>query len=235
MLPVSNKCLTHGLGCARVRPMAEALQPRRERILRYLARRMGAGGPPPSVREVASAAGLRSSQTAHHHLRKLEEEGYVVREAGRAKMLWLTEKGWEAAGRIALMGTIAAGRGLEAVAVDEAYSLASELLVARSGRQRYLLRVVGQSMVGARIEDGDLLVVEEDEAPPDGAVIVALLRGGEEVTVKRLYREEEGMVRLRPENGDHEELVLPSEDVQVQGRVAYVVHPPKRSAAGGGA
>jgi repressor LexA len=214
--------------------MAESLPPRRERILRYLARRVGAGGPPPSVREVASAAGLRSSQAAHHHLRKLEEEGYVVREAGRAKMLWLTEKGWEAAGRIALMGRIAAGRGLEAVAVDEAYSLAAELLAARSGRRRYLLRVVGQSMVGARIEDGDLLVVEEDETPPDGAVIVALLRGGEEVTVKRLYREEGGTVRLRPENGEHEELILPSEDVRVQGRVVYVVHPPDKRAAGGG-
>jgi repressor LexA len=91
------------------------------------------------------------------------------------------------------MGRIAAGRGLEAVAVDEAYSLLAELLAARSGRRRYLLlRVVGQSMVGARIEDGDLLVVEEDEAPLDGAVIVALLGNGEEVTLKRLYREEGG-------------------------------------------
>ena len=187
------------------------------------------------MREVATAAGLRSSQTAHHHLRKLEEEGYVVREAGRAKMIWLTDKGWEAAGRIALMGRIAAGRGLEAVAVDEAYSLLAELLAARSGRRRYLLRVVGQSMVGARIEDGDLLVVEEDEAPLDGAVIVALLGDGEEVTVKRLYREERGTVRLRPENGDHEELVLPAEDVRVQGRVVYVVAPPEEKAAGGGA
>jgi phage repressor protein C with HTH and peptisase S24 domain len=51
--------------------------------------------------------------------------------------------------------------------------------------------------------------------------------------VKRLYRGEGGTVRLRRENGDHEELVLPSEDVRVQGRVAYVVHPPKRRAAGG--
>jgi repressor LexA len=144
------------------------------------------------VREVATAAGLRSSQTAHHHLRKLEE-GYVVREAGRAKMIWLTDRGWEAAGRVALMGRIAAGRGLEAVAVDGAYPLLAELLAVRSGRRRYLLlRVVGQSMVGARIEDGDLLVVEEDEAPLDGAVIVALLGNGEEVTLKRLYREEGG-------------------------------------------
>jgi repressor LexA len=215
--------------------MVEPLQPRRERILRHLARRAGAGEPPPSVREVAADAGLRSSQTAYYHLKKLEEEGYVAREGGRAKMIRLTEKGWEAAGRIALMGRIAAGRGLEAVATDEAYSLAAELLTVRSGRRRYLLRVVGQSMMGARIEDGDLLVVEEDEAPPDGAVIVALLRDGEEVTVKRLYRERENRVRLRPENGDHEVLVLPAEDVRIQGRVVYVVHPPKRRSAGGGA
>ena len=207
--------------------MVEPLQPRRERILRFLARRAGAGEPPPSVREIAAEAGLRSSQTAYHHLRKLEEEGYVAREGGRAKMIWLTEKGWETAGRVSLMGRIAAGRGLEAVATEEAYSLASELLAARGGRRRYLLRVVGQSMVGARIEDGDLLVVEEDEAPPDGAVIVALLRDGEEVTVKRIYREEGNRVRLRPENGDHEELVLPAEDVRVQGRVFYVLHPPR--------
>jgi repressor LexA len=207
--------------------MVEPLQPRRERILRFLARRAGAGEPPPSVREIAAEAGLRSSQTAYHHLRKLEEEGYVAREGGRAKMIWLTEKGWETVGRVSLMGRIAAGRGLEAVATEEAYSLASELLAARGGRRRYLLRVVGQSMVGARIEDGDLLVVEEDEAPPDGAVIVALLRDGEEVTVKRIYREEGNRVRLRPENGDHEELVLPAEDVRVQGRVFYVLHPPR--------
>ncbi len=76
---------------------------------------------------------------------------------------------------------------------------------------------------------------EEDEAPPDGAVIVALLRDGEEVTVKRLYREEGNRVKLRPENGDHEERVLPAEDVRVQGRVVYVVHPPGRKLNGGGA
>ncbi len=136
---------------------------------------------------------------------------------------------------MALTGRIAAGRGLEAVATEEAYSLAFALLTTRSVRRRYLLRVVGQSMVRARIdEDGDLLVVEEDEAPPDGAVIVASRRDGEEVTVKRVYRDgEKG--RLRPENEGHEELILPAGDLRVQGRVVYVVHPPGgRRGVGGG-
>ena len=215
--------------------MGEALHPRRVGILRYLARRAGTCGPPPSVREIGAAVGLRSSQTVHHHLGRLEAEGYVARGGSRsARALRLTGKGWEAGGRMDLLGRIAAGRGLEAVAIgDEAYSLAAELLAARSGRRRYLLRVVGQSMVGAGIEDGDLLVVEEDEAPSDGTVVVALLGEGDEVTVKRLYREGEA-VRLRPENGDHEEIVVPADEVRLQGRVVFVVHPPRRGPSGEG-
>ncbi|MEW6635870.1 MAG: transcriptional repressor LexA [Actinomycetota bacterium] len=206
----------------------ENLEVRME-MLRYLARRAARGEGPPSVREVGEAVSLRSSQTAYKHLRKLEEAGYVRREGGRqARGVRLTDKGWEAAGEMPLLGRIAAGRGLEAIAVgDEAYSLVAELLGSRPDRRRYLLRVVGQSMIGARIDDGDLLVIEEDEDPPDGSVVVALLGGGEEVTVKRLYREGE-TVRLRPENDDHEDLVVPDEELKVQGRVIYVIHPPRR-------
>jgi repressor LexA len=76
-------------------------------------------------------------------------------------------------------------------------------------------------------------VVEEDEAPPDGAVIVAFLRDREGVTVKRIYRDgEKG--RLRPENEGHEELILSAGDVWVHGRVVCVVHPPGGRGAGGG-
>src|SRR5215212_1915732 len=175
----------------------------------------------PSIREIAQAVGLRSSQTVYHHLNRLEGLGYLERLDDRPRTPRLTEKGWGAVldDGTPLLGRIAAGRGLEAVVTgDEAYSLAAELLLPSSGRRRYLLRVVGQSMTGARIEDGDLLVVEEDEDPPDGSVVVALLRNGEEVTVKRLYREGD-LVRLKPENGEHEDLIVPADRVRVQGRV----------------
>ncbi len=210
--------------------MAERLPVKRLEILGFLARRSGGSGAPPSVREIGRGVGLKSSQTVHHHLGRLEEEGYLERLRDRLRTPRLTEKGWEAAlgGDVPLMGRIAAGRGLEAVALeDEAYSLAAELLSSGSGKRRYLLRVVGQSMTEARIEDGDLLVVEEDEDPADGEIVVALLDGGDEVTVKKLYREGE-TVRLRPRNGDHEDIIVPAESVRVQGRVIWVFHPPTR-------
>jgi len=210
--------------------VAERLPVKRLEILGFLARGSGGPGAPPSIREIGRGVGLKSSQTVHHHLRRLEDEGYLERLRDRLRTPRLTEKGWEAAlgGDVPLMGRIAAGRGLEAVALeDEAYSLAAELLSSGSGKRRYLLRVVGQSMTEARIEDGDLLLVEEDEDPADGEIVVALLDGGDEVTVKKLYREGD-TVRLRPRNGDHEDIIVPAESVRIQGRVIWVFHPPVR-------
>lgn len=208
--------------------VVEGVEPRGAEILGVLARRGMRGEGAPSLREVSSAVGFKSSRSAHVHLAKLEDGGYVERERGRARGVKLTKRGWSAAlAATPLLGRIAAGRGLEAVSVgDEAYSLVAELLISRSGRDRYLLRVVGQSMVEAGIEEGDLLVVEENESPPEGAVAVALLNGGEEVTVKRLYRED-GLVRLRAQNPNHQDIVVPAEKVLIQGQVVYVIHPPR--------
>jgi repressor LexA len=209
--------------------VVEGLDGRKIDILRYVARRESRGETPPSIREIGAAVGLKSTRSAHAHVVRLEGEGYVERRGaprGKVRLPRLTEKGWRAVGTAPVMGRVAAGRGLEAVVDGEPYSL-SQLLEAPDGGRRYLLRSVGQSMRGAGIEDGDLLVVEEDENPPDGTVVVALLDGGDEVTVKRLYREGE-MIRLRPQNGDHEDIVVSGDDVRVQGRVEYVFHPPRR-------
>lgn len=208
--------------------MVEGAESRGIEILRFLARRESRGEGAPSLREVSSAVGFKSSRSAYVHLQRLEEAGYVERESRRARGVRLTGRGWEAAttNEVRLLGRIAAGRGLEAVVEGEAYSLATEIFGSRSGRGRYLLRVVGQSMVRAGIEEDDLLVVEEDDSPPDGAIAVVLVDGGEEVMVKRLYREE-GLVRLKSENDGYEDVTLPPEAVLVQGRVVYVIHSPR--------
>jgi SOS-response transcriptional repressor LexA len=74
------------------------------------------------------------------------------------------------------------------------------------------------------IHHGDLLVVEEDPSPEDGAVVVALLHGGEEVTVKRLRREN-GNIRLRAQSDGYEDIVVAASEVEIQGRVVWTLHP----------
>lgn len=205
----------------------EGLHPRRLEMLRFLAQRVGSGGEAPSQREIGRAVGLSSSQTVAHHLARLEEEGYVERgeaPSRKRRPVRLTGKGWEAVGESGapMLGRIAAGQGMEAVRVEEASSVAGELL----GEARFLLEASGQSMTDAGIEDGDLLLVVPDPSPPDGTVVAALI-GGERVTVKRLFREGE-MVRLRAENGDHKDIVVPASEVEVQGRVELILRRPWR-------
>lgn len=204
--------------------MAEDLHSSRLRILEFLARWDQTLGPP-TVREIGEAVGLSSSQTVHHHLRKLEADGYVERGTAsnhKQRPLRLTQRGWQAVSTRPLLGQIAAGRGLEAIANEEPYSLAGELLSPRSGRRRFLLEAKGSSMTGAGIEEGDLLVVEENPSPPNGSVVAALILDKEEATVKVLRREGE-KVRLKPRNGAHEDIVVPAERVAVHGTVEWVI------------
>ena len=210
--------------------MPEDLHPRRLQILRFLARHQAEESP--SVAEIAEAVKLKSTQTAHHHLVRLEAEGYVERLPSPSSKPYrkrrparLTEKGWEALGSdVPLMGRAAAGPGIEAIAEGGTSSLASDLLVPRPGRRRFTVEARGSSMTGARIEEGDTLLIEENEDPPDGTVVLALLHG-RDVTVKRIYRDGD-KVRLRWQNGEPRETVVPAEEVRVQGEVIRVIHPP---------
>lgn len=197
------------------------------RALGLLVSRLGRGEMPPTAREIASVCGYKSSQSGHRVLSELEEEGLIERlpaEKHQRRPVRITERGWQKVGEGSVLGSIAAGRGLEAVASEEAFSIAAEMLQPVSGKQRYLLRVVGESMVGANIHDGDLLVVEEAEDPPEGAIVVALM-ASDEVTVKRLYREN-GSVKLKAENPQYEDLILPRGEIQVQGKVIWTLHRP---------
>ena len=216
-----------------VTEVAEDLFPRRLEILKYLASRDS--GEPPSVAEVARAVKLKSTQTVHHHLLKLEEDGHIERLLApsskpdrKRRPIKLTEKGWQAVGSATpALGRAAAGPGIEAISEGIGTSnLATDLLVSQKDRRRYTVTAHGDSMTGARIEDGDTLLIEENEDPPDGTVVLALLHG-EEVTIKRLYRDGEN-IRLRYQNGEPRELILPAEDVQIQGEIIRVIHAPVR-------
>ena len=126
-----------------------------------------------------------------------------------------TSSGWEAPS-IPILGTIAAGRPLEAVEDPEDFAL-TDLIPRREGH--YLLRVRGKSMIEDHIDDGDLVIVERRQSARNGEIVVAILED-EEATLKRFYREDRG-IRLQPANATMDPIRV--DDVEIRGVVRGVV------------
>ena len=184
-------------------------------------------GYPPTVREIGEAVGLASPSTVHAHLANLERAGLLRRDPTKPRALELTGQRRKEAARFAsevhalpLVGQIAAGGPLLAEENIEDYVAVPEPL-ARGGEE-FLLRVKGDSMVGAGILDGDVVVVQRQQTARDGDIVVALAgddESADEATVKRFFRED-GRVRLQPENEALEPIY--ARHVQVLGKVIGV-------------
>ncbi len=90
------------------------------------------------------------------------------------------------------------------------------------GGENYVLRVEGDSMIDEQIRDGDYIVVKSRETAHDGQMVVALV-GGDSATVKKLYREPGGRVRLQPANAAMAPIIEDATNVRVQGVVVGVI------------
>ncbi len=147
----------------------------------------------PSVREICAATGLKSTSTVHLHLKTLEEKGLIEREKGFNRCIKLS--GDEKSTRVPVLGRVTAGVPILAVEEIECYIPVSESV--RRGRELFALRVVGESMLGAGIYDGDIVIVHRTPVASNGEIVVAMIE--DEATVKRFYKEN-GHFRLQPEN-----------------------------------
>jgi len=200
---------------------------RQRAILEYVHEYVDGHGYPPTVREIGEAVGLRSPSTVHAHLAQLERAGMLRRDPTKPRALELTDRPRrpEPAAepqmrRLPLVGQIAAGGPLLAEENVEDYLGVPEPL--SSGGEEFLLRVKGDSMVGAGILDGDIVVVQRAQEARNGEIVVALAgddESADEATVKRFFRED-GRVRLQPENDALEPIYAPY--VQVLGKVVGV-------------
>lgn len=181
-------------------------------IRAYMARR----GYAPKLREIASHLGIASRGVVHRYLRALEKEGFLHIEPDRTRGIRLA-KGRMAAGRpvsLPLLGRIAAGRPIEAVPGEDEIDL-SEFFV---NRNRFVLRVAGDSMIEDGILDGDMVVVEKRDVADNGEIVVALI-DGVEATLKRLQKNRDGTVTLRPANRSMPPLRYVAARVCIQGVV----------------
>jgi len=192
-----------------------SLTRRQREILEFLRRFLREHGYAPSLLEIGKAFSLSSSATIHKHLCALEARGAIRRSRGRRRYVELVDPP-EAAGlvELPLLGSVPAGKPLEAVQVEERMSIPEYLV---GGKRAYVLKVQGDSMRDEQIRDGDYVVVEDRPVPENGETVVALLRG-EEVTLKKFHRER-GKVKLSPANPAFEPMLLPAREVRIQGIV----------------
>lgn len=196
------------------------LTPRQREIWDYLLAYVERHGYPPTVREIGQAVGLASPSTVHAHLANLERAGLLKRDPTKPRALELIARERAEEHKLPLLGQVAAGSPLLAEENIDEYLAVPEPL--SRGGEEFLLRVKGDSMTGAGILDGDILVVRRQETASNGEIVVALAGEDEsagEATVKRFFRES-GRVRLQPENDAFEPIY--ADYVQVLGKVTGV-------------
>lgn len=179
--------------------MNRELSERQAQILEYIRHVTRTRSYPPSVREIGEAVGLSSSSTVQNHLNQLERRGLIRRDPSKSRTVQLVEAGARQELRrhavaVPVVGNVAAGSPIVAEENIEDYFMLSPS-IAEEGW--FALRVRGDSMVGAGILDGDLVLVKPQPDTTDGTIVVALV--GDEATVKRLDRSR-GKVRLMAEN-----------------------------------
>lgn len=119
-----------------------------------------------------------------------------------------------------LLGRIAAGQPVEAVSNAETFSFGD--FTGGSRGSLFVLRVKGDSMIEDHICNGDYILVEGAQTADNGEIVVALIEGTD-ATLKRLFCEPNGKIRLQPANAQMDPLILPARDVKIQGRVVGVL------------
>ncbi|HKE54286.1 MAG TPA: transcriptional repressor LexA [Actinomycetota bacterium] len=200
---------------------AEPLTARQRRIVDFIAETVQKRGYPPTVREIGEAVGLTSSSSVHAQLANLERRGLLRKDPTKPRAMTLSESERAEGVVVPLVGRIAAGSPLLAEEnVDDH-------LVVPMGfagdAEHFALTVRGDSMVGAGILDGDVVIVRVQDAADDRDVVAVLLPGPaeDEATVKRIKRQR-GRVMLVPENPAMEPFEMDPQG-RILGRVVAVL------------
>lgn len=183
-----------------------------QKIYEYLVKSIQ-NGLPPTVREICSAVGIKSTSTVHYHLKILEQEGYITRDGRLNRSIRINS---QSACMVPLIGKVTAGMPILAVEEIEGYIPMPSSLGRDS--KLFALRVMGESMIKAGIMDGDIVVAKQTDYAENGQIVVARL--GDEATVKRFYKEN-GKYRLQPENDFLEPIII--DTCEILGKVVSCI------------
>ena len=200
----------------------EKLTDRQKDILDVIKQAIAKNGYPPTVREIGAKIGLSSSATTQFHIKKLEEKGYIKKNATKNRTIELLVpneyiENDEKIVSVPLLGKVTAGNPIEAIEMpDEFFSIPVSLIPSK--KEVFTLKVSGESMINVGIYDGDIIIVQRQNTANNGDTVVAMTEENT-VTVKTFYKETDH-IRLQPENSTMDPIIVPT--CEILGKVAGV-------------
>lgn len=198
-----------------------SLAPVQRETLNFLRQFISEHGYGPTLKDIATYIGVRSPSTAHFHLSRLEDKGFIRRgEDGSIELVEREElKAPMGSYAVPLFGLIAAGSPIEVIE-DTSVMIDIPPQFIDSRGDIFCLQVTGDSMIDAHILDGDIIIVRGQETADDGQIVVALIEG-QRATVKTLRRLKGGKVMLLPHNPAHQP--ISADNAEIKGRVIGLV------------
>jgi len=202
----------------------KGLSTKQQKIIEFLRRFIREKDYPPSIRDIQEACGISSTSVVDYNLKALERMGYIHRDREVSRAIELLDGSGRRPRMIAvpLVGQIAAGQPIPVPEASVDYSETVEITeeMARGKENIYALRVKGTSMMDALVNDGDIIILQQDSSPENGEMVAAWLKSEQEATLKRFYREGD-RVRLQPANEAMEPIYTDADNVEIQGKVLY--------------
>jgi repressor LexA len=209
----------------------DGLSVRQEKILHYIEEFFGKHGYWPAIRDIQTDLKISSTSVVAYNLKALQDKGKINRQGKVSRGITLPTTLSPAligpSFRVPLLGTITAGQPLpdpEQVDAEgaEKVEVPQDLASADKLKDVYALKVRGQSMIDALIDDGDIVLLRRQETANNGDMVAAMLVDENSVTLKKFYLEG-ARIRLQPANSTMQPIYTTSDNVRIQGRVVGVL------------
>lgn len=191
---------------------------RQAQVLKFIYKSISDSGYPPTLAELRDELDVSSNQAVLDILKILEDKGYIEKAEGMARGLRILDKGIQELGlkqMVPVAGVSAAGPYMQTYEINE-WKVIDDVQITSSDR---LVRIAGDSMIGAGIEDGDIVVIREAKEFKNGDIVLA--RNDDETTVKRFVHDN-GKVYLKPENPKHKNIPIYPE-TRLLGKVVSIL------------
>jgi repressor LexA len=196
----------------------------RENILQFIHGFIDERGYSPTVRDILKGCSISSTAVVQYHLDVLEKEGRIHRDPEIFRSIRLSEK--KGSVMVPILGTIAAGSPIPVPNSDNWSNQAVDTLELPQDmvgkKPVFALKVKGQSMIDALIDDGDIVLMEAADSAANGEMVAVWLKDREEVTLKRFFADKDKII-LQPANQTMKPIEQRADNVEIQGKVIGVI------------